>query len=159
MAIPEKPYKLLYPMRVCFISASHNGTDNFMPAAWFYPVSASPPLFAVAVGKQRFTYSLIKSSGYFAVSTIPFEAKEKIEKFGRTSGRDGDKFAVWGFKKEKCEHIPSVAVSEGLETFELKVINELEIGDHSLFIGELVGYRKKRDGKALYQGKEGFIGL
>lgn len=153
----EKPYKLLYPMRVCLIGASYNGKDNFMPASWVYPVSVSPPMFAVAIGKARYTHALLKSSGFFTINIPGFDLAEKMEKFGRLSGRDSDKFKAWGVTKEKCEKIPSVAIVETLCTLECKLVKEIETGDHTLFIGELVNIKNRKEGKGIYQSNSGFL--
>ncbi|MFH1520033.1 MAG: flavin reductase family protein [Candidatus Micrarchaeota archaeon] len=152
----ENFYKLLYPMRVCLIGASHNGIDNFMPASWTYPLSASPPIFGVAIAKARYTFDLMKSSGFFTINVPGFDMKDKLEKFGRLSGRDGDKFKAWGVTKEKCE-IPSVAIAEALYTIECKIVNEIEVGDHIIFAGEVVNVKKRREGKGIYQSKNGFL--
>lgn len=141
-------------MRVCLLSASHGGKNNFMPAAWVYPVSANPPLFGVAVGKQRFTYNLIKENGHFAINIPGVDFKEKLEKFGRASGIEGDKFKLWGVTPEKCGKIPCFAIAEALATLEFKLVKEIEFGDHVLFVGELVNIKKRREGKGIYQAAE-----
>jgi flavin reductase (DIM6/NTAB) family NADH-FMN oxidoreductase RutF len=153
--VSEKSYKLLYPMRVCLISASHEGKDNFMPAAWVYPVSAEPALYAVAISKKRFTYNLIGKSGYFVINVPGAKLKDKLEKFGRTSGKDWDKFRLWGLTKEKCEKIPCVSITEALMSMEMKVSIEYEIGDHVLFIGELLHVKERKKAKGIYQSSDG----
>lgn len=150
----EKPYKLLYPMRVCLVAASHQEKENFMPAAWVYPVSAEPPKFAVAIAKQRYTYDIIQSSGYFTINVPGFDLALKIEKFGRLSGKDGDKFKAWGVSKEKSEKIPSISIAETLYTLECKLDREVELGDHSLFIGDLINVKTRKEGKGVYQSQK-----
>lgn len=155
MDILDKPYKLLYPMRVCLISATYEGKDNFMPAAWVYPVSAEPVLYAVAISNKRHTYSIIEKSGYFVINLPGAELKEKIEKLGKISGKDLDKFASWDLTKENCEKIPSVSIKETNMSLEMKVEIEYEIGDHVLFVGELVHAKERKKAKGLYQDKDG----
>ncbi len=151
----EKQYKLLYPMRVCLISVSCDGKDNFMPAVWVYPISAEPVLYGVAISKQRYTFELLKKSKYFVINVPGFDLKDKLEKFGRTSGKDGDKFKLWDMTKEKCENIPSISIKETAISMEMKSVKEIELGDHVLFVGELIHVKKRNETKGLYQSFDG----
>jgi len=155
----EKLYRLLYPMRIVLISASYNGKNNFMPAAWCFPLSFEPPIFGVAIAKKRHTYGLVHESREFVINIPGADLIEKIEKFGRTSGRDGDKFKEWNVIPEKSKKVGAFGIAECLVSLECRVVNEIEIGDHILFCGEAVNITKRREGKGIYQKEDRIIEL
>ena len=146
----EKLYRLLYPMKVVLISASHGGKESIMPAAWCFPISMDPPMFGVSIAKKRFTYGLIHESKKFAINIPSPEMKEGIVKCGTTSGRDTDKFAETGWKKEEGKlGIP--LVGECSSSVECSLEREEETGDHILFIGRVENVIKRREAKGVYQ--------
>ena len=146
----EKLYRLLYPMKVVLITAKHEDKESIMPAAWCFPISADPPMFGVSVAKKRFTYSLVKGSEKFAINIPVPEMKEGIVKCGTTSGRDTDKFAETGWKKEEGKlGIP--LVGECSASIECILDREIEIGDHFVLVGKVENVVKRKEAKGIYQ--------
>lgn len=146
-------------MRIVLVSASHKGKNNFMPAAWCFPLSSEPPIFGVAIAKKRHTYGLVHESLEFVINIPGADLIEKIEKFGRTSGRDGDKFKEWNVTPEKSKKVGAFGIAECLVSIECRVVNEIEIGDHILFCGEALNVNKRREDKGIYQKEDELIGL
>lgn len=147
----KKPYYLFTPMRVMLISASSNGKNNFMPASWCFPLSFEPLMFGVSISKKRFTYDLIHKSKEYVINIPGSELKQVIEKFGRVSGRDQNKFALTTLTPEKSEKVNAVSIKECIQFIECEVINEIETGDHVLFVGQVKCIRVKKQGKGVYQ--------
>ena len=153
----ESAYNLFKPMRIFLISASCEGRDNFMPATWCFPLSSEPQLFGVAIVKKRFTYDLIQKSREYVIN-IPGEGlAEMIEKYGRITGRDNDKFALAGLTREKSEKISAVSIKECLQSIECKVINEIETGDHVIFVGKAENVKLRTSGTGIYSASSGII--
>ena len=111
---------------------------NMMVAAWHMPLSFDPPMYAVAIGKTRFSLGLIKKSKCFAVNFMPAEKEKEILFCGRTSGQTADKFRESGLTEEECEKIHCPRVKEALAWLECEVVEEVEAGDHIVFIGKVV---------------------
>ncbi len=155
----EKPWHMLTPMRVILVSASSGGKDNFMPASWCFPLSFDPPLFGVAISPKRFTFGMVRESGEFVLNVPGAELKEKVEKYGRHSGRDCDKFAESGLTREKSEKVGAVSIKECLASIECKVVGEHEAGDHVVFVGRVQNIRERKNGKGLYQTGSAIVGL
>ena len=146
----EKLYRLLYPMKVVLITAKHEGKEGIMPAAWCYPLSADPAMFGVSVAKKRFTYSLVKGSGKFAINVPTPEMKEGIVICGTTSGSSTDKFKETGWKKEEGKlGIP--LVGECSSSIECSLEKEVETGDHFILIGKVENVIKRKEAKGIYQ--------
>lgn len=147
----EKPYKFLYPMRIVLISCAHGGKDNWMAAAWCFPLSSEPPVFGVCIAKKRYSYELMHAGKEFAINIPGEDLKDAITKFGRTSGRNNetDKFALAHLTKERGT-LSAPLIKECISSIECTVIEEKEIGDHILFIGKAKNIVKRREGKGLY---------
>ena len=79
--------------------------DNVFTCSWNMPLSFNPALYAIAVGKQRFSYRLIKSSQLFVVNFIPATLKKEAVYCGTQSGEFIDKFKEAKLKTEEAENI------------------------------------------------------
>jgi flavin reductase (DIM6/NTAB) family NADH-FMN oxidoreductase RutF len=147
-------YQLLYPMRVVLITSKHGEKENVMTAAWCYPLSVDPPLFGVSISRKRFSYGLISKGKAFGINLVDKSMQKAVLGAGNTSGRDRDKFTDFNLKKEYGKlGIP--LLKDSPVSAECKVLKEIEIGDHVLFVGEIVNTVKRRTAKGLYDiGKD-----
>ena len=108
---------------------------NGMTAAWVSQVSFEPLLIMASIAPERFSYDLIKESGYFAVNTIDEDLENFAATFGFRSGRNSDKFHGVSYSDAPN----GSPILEGAVAFcECKVIDTFPAGDHTLFIGEVV---------------------
>ena len=157
--------EIAYPRQVILVT-SQATTDimgkkvdkkNIFTLSWHMPVSFDPLLYAISAGKQRFSYGLIKKSGVFCVNFMPYELKDKVMFCGSTSGRMKDKFAESGLTETDCEKIHCPRIKEALAYLECEVTEEIEAGDHVIFIGKVLNANKVKDGRRIFQSKQGFI--
>jgi len=131
--------------------------DNIITIAWHMPASFNPRLYAVSIGKTRFSAEVIGKSKAFVVNFIPFSLKDKALTVGTKSGTHIDKFAEAGLTREDSESIDCPRVAEALAYIECEVVQEVEAGDHIIFIGKVVNSHIKEGGKRLLQMAGGFI--
>jgi flavin reductase (DIM6/NTAB) family NADH-FMN oxidoreductase RutF len=124
--------------------------DNVFTCSWNMPLSFNPALYAISVGKQRFSYRLIKSSQVFAVNFIPAALKKAAVYCGTQSGEFIDKFKEAKLKTEEAEKIECFRLKEAVAFLECEVVNEIEAGDHVLFVGRVVNSNINADKKRLY---------
>jgi flavin reductase (DIM6/NTAB) family NADH-FMN oxidoreductase RutF len=107
---------------------------NGMTAAWVSQVSMNPLLLMVSIAPARFSHTLIKESGHFAINVLDEDTMNYGAVFGFKSGRKADKF-------QGISHFDAPAGSpvldEAIAYFECKVADVLRAGDHDLFIGEV----------------------
>src|SRR5690554_4362233 len=96
-----------YPGLIALVTAKQGDVQNVMAAGWHSYISFDPPVYGIAVGKERFTYDLIKNSESFAINFVPAEYAHYIEAAGKLTGRDGDKFERVGMKWKEGETVPS----------------------------------------------------
>jgi rubredoxin/flavin reductase (DIM6/NTAB) family NADH-FMN oxidoreductase RutF len=122
-------------------------------------VTVEPPRVAVAINKKNLTHEYISKSREFAVSVLDETTPMKlIGLFGFKSGRDVDKLSMCTFQKgiTGCPVVTDYALS----VLEAKVIDQCDVGTHTLFVGELVGAKIVGQGKPLtyayyYEVKKG----
>ncbi|MFH0884479.1 MAG: flavin reductase family protein [Candidatus Micrarchaeota archaeon] len=153
----ERLYRMLYPMRVCLITSRSGVKDNVMSASWVFPLSMDPPLFGVSVSKKRHSHALIRDGKAFAIN-IPSEKMQDIVTLcGTRSGKDCDKFAEAKLVKEEGLRVP--LVKDCLASIECELVQEIETGDHVVFVGKAVKIVKRKDGKGLYQSADGFVSV
>ena len=111
---------------------------NGQIANTFFQISNDPPTLAVSINKGNLTNSFIKSSGLFAVSILAEEVPlSLIGQFGFKSGRDVDKFEGLGYGTT-AGGLPYLK-DEVLAYIEVKIVQEVDAGTHTIFIGEITG--------------------
>jgi len=139
------------------ILGKEQAKDNVFTIDWHMPTSFKPLLYAISVGKSRFTCEMIKKSKVFVVNFIPLSLKKEALFCGRHSGEHIDKFRETGLTKEEADSIDCPRIKEAAAYLECEVINEIETGDHVIFIGKAVNSGHKRDEKRLFHlTKDGF---
>ena len=112
-----------------------------------FQVTAEPPKVAVSLHKSNLTHSYVEKSRVFSVSVLDQNAPMPfIGLFGFKCGRDVDKFNKISHKvSEGCP----VLTENALSVFACKVISGLDIGTHTLFIGEVYDAETLKEGTPL----------
>ena len=138
LSLPPKPILLPSPVMVVG-SYSFNGRPNIMTVAWGGIVSSKPPCVSISIREATLTYHNIKQVRAFTVN-IPSESYVFEADFaGMVSGRDADKFSEARLTAEKSERVFAPIVAEFPYALECRVVREIEIGSHTMFIGEIIG--------------------
>lgn len=130
--------------------------DNIITIAWHMPTSFQPNLYAISVGKTRFSYKLINNSNVFVVNFIPYELKDAAIFCGTYSGAHIDKFEKTGLTKEEAIKIDCPRIKEAIGYLECEIINKFDSGDHTIFLGKVVYSEFKKEKRRLFQKDEGF---
>jgi flavin reductase (DIM6/NTAB) family NADH-FMN oxidoreductase RutF len=116
-----------------------DGKPNIMNAAWGGIASSKPPCISVSLREATLTYHNIQQSKAFTVN-IPSERYFKEADFvGIVSGRDIDKFKETGLTPEKSKLVNAPIVKEFPYALECNLIKQVNLGLHTMFIGEIMG--------------------
>jgi len=100
-------------------------------------VTSAPVRLAVTISKNNLTHELISKSKVFAVSALDNSTpKSFFQLFGFMSGRDIDKLANVKHK-EGVSGCP-VIVENALSVIEAAVFKEVDLGTHTVFIGNVI---------------------
>jgi rubredoxin/flavin reductase (DIM6/NTAB) family NADH-FMN oxidoreductase RutF len=113
-----------------------------------FQITASPPRIAVSINKENLTHELITQSRIFSVSILDESTPLAfIGRFGFRSGRELDKL-------EAVKHLQGIdscpiIVDNALAFLEVKVINQVDVGTHTIFIGDVKSAQKLKEGTPL----------
>lgn len=122
---------------VYLISSKLGGRMNGQVANTVFQVTSEPPKVAVCINKGNFTHECILSSRAFSVSILKKEAPMTlIGRFGFISGRNFNKFEGIAYKTGKTG-VP-IVLEGSVAYLEAVVTSSLDVGTHTLFVGELV---------------------
>jgi flavin reductase (DIM6/NTAB) family NADH-FMN oxidoreductase RutF len=105
-----------------------------MTAAWVSQVSLKPLLVMVSIAPPRYSHTLIKESGIFAINVLTSDQVELGKRFGYKSGRKIDKFA--GLDTVSAASGTPV-LPQAYAYLDLKLVHTFAAGDHTLFVGEV----------------------
>ncbi len=111
-------------------------------------ITSDPPAIAVSINKQNLTHEFITESKVFGASILSADTPLSfIGHFGFQSGRDVDKFKEANYKLG-ATGVP-IVLDHSLAYLEARVVNRLDVGTHTVFIGELVGADVLREGEPM----------
>ena len=132
-----------------YIVTSHlEGRPNGQIVNTVLQVTSDPPRVAVIINKNNLTHEFIMKSGFFGASVLDTSTPMTfIGLFGFKSGRDVDKFSEVEFMRGST-HVPLVT-EHCLSVLEAKVIDEVDVGTHTLFVGDVLGADLLRSGEPL----------
>jgi flavin reductase (DIM6/NTAB) family NADH-FMN oxidoreductase RutF/rubredoxin len=129
---PKTLHKISYGLYI--ICSKDLDKINGQIANALFQVTSEPPTIAVSINKQNLTHKFIERSKCYTVSILSEKTPLTfIGNFGFKSGRDIDKFKNVGFKLSKNQ-VPLV-LDYTLACLETKVINKIDVGTHTIFIG------------------------
>ena len=129
---------MLAPGPIGLITSMYRDHPNVMTAAWMLPISLEPTLVGVAVQPSRMTHEFLTKTGYFAINIPTVDLISAVHLCGMHSGRDEDKFTAANLNAEVAAEIDAPLVSECVGHIECEVFDRLTLGDHDLFVGEVL---------------------
>ncbi len=139
-------YKLGYGLYV--VSSKKGDRLNGQIANTVFQITSEPPTIAVSINKNNLTHEFIKESKVLAVSVLSQDAPLSfIGHFGFKSGRDIDKLEGINYKTGETQ--APVVTDNTLAYLEVRVTQEVDVGTHTIFIGELVGADVLREGEPM----------
>ncbi|MBO8155738.1 MAG: flavin reductase family protein [Bacillaceae bacterium] len=129
-----------YPGMVALVTVAYQGEKNIMAAGWHSYISMDPPIYGVAIGRERYTYELVKNAGSFAINFLPYEQAGFIQKTGVYSGRDINKFDLGEGSYDQGIKIDAPILHDAYVAYECRTIDVNAYGDHDWFVGEIVQF-------------------
>jgi len=113
----EGIFEMLYPAPVILVtSVDGEGKPNIITLAWATPTSYDPPMVALAVRPERYSYGLIKGTGEFVVNVPTRGLLGAVMACGTTSGRTVDKFRQAGLTPSPARMVKPPTWSAGSST-------------------------------------------
>lgn len=130
--------RLLQGGPVALVTTADRGAANVIPVAWHMPVSARPPLVAIAIEQSRHSAEMISHSEQFALNFPPRPLLHHVQYLASMSGKDIDKFEATQLETFVSTHISAPLIKDCVAWIECEVQEVLPFGDHFLYIGLVV---------------------
>ena len=142
----KKFYNLAFPMSTVLVTCNdEKGKTNIITIAWHTTISKNPPLYGISIAPSRFSYDIIKKSKEFVVNFSSFDLLDKIHYCGIHSGKKFDKINEAKLTLINSEKIKTPSIKDCYAHFECKLKETIKLGDHDLFVGEVVNAKVDED--------------
>ncbi len=117
------------------ITTSHAGNLNANIATWVMQTAMGGKVVCVALYKIDYTIELVRESKMLNINLLHTEQTNLINKLGRRSGKDSNKFKNLKFELDNrgCPFL-----TEAIGYVQCKVLHSTDAGDHELFMCEVL---------------------
>jgi len=131
---------ILLPSPVLIIGTyGTDGQPDIMNAAWGGVASSKPLCVSVSIRPTRQTHQNIKAHQAFTVNIPSEKYVPEADYVGIVSGKKTNKFTDTGLTPVKSNKVNAPFVKEFPYALECKLFKEIDLGAHTMFIGEVVG--------------------
>ena len=143
---PKALFKLSYGLYT--VTSKKGNSINGQIANALIQVTAEPPALAIGLNVKNLTNEFIKESKVFGVSILAQDTPLNfIGQFGFKSGRETNKFDQVNYKTG-ITGAPLI-LDHSLSVLEAKVTHSMEVGTHTIFVGEIVGSEVLKEGEPM----------
>jgi len=134
---------------VYVIGVSDGTHQNAFTAAWVMQVSFNPPLLAIGINPESYSYQLLQAGGVCTVNVLGDDQYALAEHFGRSVK---DKMA--GFQWQKGTTGAPI-LSESLAYFDCQVSHYADAGDHKIAVCKVIAAARLNNGRPLLYNQTG----
>lgn len=130
------------------VASRKQGKLNAQIANTVVQVTSEPPTISVCVNKQNLTHEFITESKVFTASILSQDTPLSfIGHFGFKSGREVDKLKDINYRLGETK--APIILDHTLAYLEARVTDQVDVGSHTIFIGEVVGADVISDGEPM----------
>jgi flavin reductase (DIM6/NTAB) family NADH-FMN oxidoreductase RutF len=119
-------------------SYDKEGKPNMMTIAWGGICCSQPPCIAVSIREATHTYGAIMERKAFTINIPSASQAKEADYVGTVSGKTVDKFAETKLTAVGSELVDAPFVQEFPVVIECKLLQTVEVGLHTQFIGEIM---------------------
>lgn len=132
----KKTVLRMIPYGLYILTGEADGKIAAASISWVTQVSFKPPLVAVGVKADSGSHAIIKDAGAFALNILGKSDQAMATTFFKHAERDGNTISGEPFHTGETG---APILDNAPACVECKLIATVEKGDHSVFIGEVVG--------------------
>jgi flavin reductase (DIM6/NTAB) family NADH-FMN oxidoreductase RutF len=125
------------PSGLYLLGSAAGGRRNLMTHTWAMQVSQEPKLLAVSVRHDALTCELVRQGGAFSLCFLKREDRAIVRAFTKPA-EEGPGPTMLGGVEVRTGTTGTPIFSGAAAWLECEVRQELELGDHALFVGEVV---------------------
>ena len=114
---------------------------NIMACEWTHHLSYKPALIGIALHPRHASYDNIRESKEFGISLTSTLQSVLASVAGKESGKKVNKVSIaeeLGFNFYTAKKIGVMMVQDASVNLECKLFQEIPLGDHTLFVGEVI---------------------
>lgn len=123
------------PNALALIGSRAGDERNAMTASWVTQLSMEPVLIGVAVDNEAVTHRLIAEGGSFTVNLWDASDTRVFVKFSKPAVEDG---STLNGRAVRAATTGAPVFEEALAWMDCEVRHHLDLGSHTLFVGEVV---------------------
>ncbi len=116
-------------------------TQHGMSSSWATQVSGEPLLLMAAVDQQHATHQLVLDSGAFGLNIVGPQSKHLEDYFYSAQSRQKDNLTPFVLETGATG---TPLLGDALASLDCRLVSTHTAGDHTLFIGEVVEARMRR---------------
>jgi flavin reductase (DIM6/NTAB) family NADH-FMN oxidoreductase RutF len=121
------------------VLAAVGGEDsNVITIGLVHVFSFRPTILGLGILPSRYSHELFQNSPDFTINVPTKDLVEEAMFCGMSSGRNIDKFLESGLNVRKGKKVESPIIEDCPVIFECVKKDEIDIGDHTWFFGEVV---------------------
>ena len=133
-----KSGNFVYPIPAVLVTCGNEKKSNVMTVAWTGTLNSTPAIAYISVKKERYSYNIIKENKEFVINLTNEKLAYATDWCGVRSGAKYDKFKEMHLTKEKANFVKAPLIKESPVSIECKVIEEIDYGSHTTFVGEVL---------------------
>jgi flavin reductase (DIM6/NTAB) family NADH-FMN oxidoreductase RutF len=114
-----------------------DGENNVLAVAYCGNCSYNPPMVMVGIVPSRYSYNMIKQSGYFVVNLVDKNYQKTFDYLGSHSKRNEDKLAIMNVQMGEAKKINAPILLDCPVNIECTVVDSIVTGSHEMFIGKI----------------------
>jgi flavin reductase (DIM6/NTAB) family NADH-FMN oxidoreductase RutF len=124
------------PNALALVGSAAGGERNGMTTSWITQLSMEPVLIGIGVDNTAVTHRLITEGGSFTVNLWDAEDTRVFVKFSKPAVAEGD---TLNGRPVHTEVTGAPVFDEAIAWMDCEVRHTLDLGTHTLFVGEVVG--------------------
>jgi flavin reductase (DIM6/NTAB) family NADH-FMN oxidoreductase RutF len=138
-----------------YVATSRHGEDFAAGTInWVSQSSFTPALVMAGIKVDSRLHTVIAESGVFAIHIVAKDQKDFATTFFKGADRQGDKIS--GFTFETGSSGAPILI-DAPAWFECRVLEKVARGDHTIYVGEVVGAGVRREAEPLTLRDTGFF--
>jgi flavin reductase (DIM6/NTAB) family NADH-FMN oxidoreductase RutF len=142
------------PSGLFILTARRGEAETGMLASWVQQCAFEPPYISLAIQRDRPLREWLNEGSLFLVNILDDSQTDMIVHFGR--GFQPDEPAFSGIELQRSPSGAAV-LADALAYLECRVAGRCPVGDHDLFLGEVIGGQMLSEGHPMVQvRKSGF---
>lgn len=142
-----------FPYGLYAIGVARGDERNAFTANWVMQTSFDPPMVAVAVESDGKSIGMMRESKAFSVNVYEHEQRREAGRLARPAAKAPEKLEEF---RHRDGETGAPVLADALGFVECRIVEEVEAGDHTLVVGEVVGAGVFHEGEPLTIQEAGF---